>query len=175
MDRAALNRPLSGLTTAGEFGPILSVVLDDAMHGTVTWGYWERRAQARIAVFRYTVPDGKSSYVLSLKHGIKGNKLFPAYHGEIAIDPASGAILRITIVADLSASSGATESAIEVDYGKVQLGGKDYICPLRGVAIFKANIDTGAGQTAPQTQLNDVSFTGYHLARDDITILPAQP
>ncbi|MDR3750611.1 MAG: hypothetical protein P4K94_03910 [Terracidiphilus sp.] len=175
MDRTAIDRPESGLTTAGEFGPILSVVLHDAIHGTVTSGYWQQSPLGQLAVFRYAVPYGQSNYVLSFKHGIQCKKLFSAYHGEIAIYPATGAILRITVVADPTPSSEAVESAIAVDYGKVQLGSKDYICPLRGVAILKTNIDTAAGQIAPQTQLNDVTFTGYHLARGDVRILPEQP
>lgn len=175
MDRAELGRPSAGLTTAGEFGPILSIVLDDAMHGSITWGYWQRLGQARIAVFRYAVPPGQSNYVLSLKQGVAdADKLFPAYHGEIPIDPSDGTIWRITVVADPDNSSKVKGSAIAVDYGKVQLGGKDYICPLKGVAILKMDIETGPGQSAIQTELNDVSFTGYHVARGDLTILPAQ-
>jgi len=30
-----------GLTTQGEFGPILTTVLIDAAHGTLTWSHWE--------------------------------------------------------------------------------------------------------------------------------------
>ncbi len=170
MDRASINRPDTGLTTAGEFGPILSVVLDDAVHGSVEWGYWQQSPLGNLAVFRYRVAEGHSSYLLALKHGMREEKLFPAYHGEIAIDPATGAILRICIVANSLRSQEVMESAIVVDYGSVALGGKDYICPLRGVALLRTVLDSGS----LQTQINDTTFTGYHLMRGDVRILPAQ-
>jgi hypothetical protein len=175
MDRAAINLPESGLTTAGEFGPILSVVLDDAIHGLVEWGYWQQGPQGKLAVFRYKVADGHSSFVLALKHGTHDEKLFPAYRGEIAIDPASGAILRITVLASSMRSQDVMESAITVDYGAVSLGGANYICPVKGVALLKTSVDDPQSATSLHTQLNDVTFTGYHLMRGDMTILPAQP
>lgn len=173
MDVAAINRPESGLSTAGEFGPILSVVLDDAMHGSVDWAYWQQSPVGKLAVFRYTVAEGHSSYVLALKHGIREEKLFPAYHGEIAIDPATGAILRISVVASSLRSQDVMESVIVVDYGQVSLGGKEYICPLKGISLLRTVVDSSGG-TSLQTQVNDSTFTGYHLMRADMTILPAQ-
>jgi hypothetical protein len=173
MDRAAINRPESGLATAGEFGPILSVVVDDAMHGSVEWAYWQQRPLGKLAVFHYTVAEGHSNYVLALKHGIHEERLFPAYHGEIAIDPATGAILRITLVGGSLRSQDVMESAIAVDYGSVALGGKNYICPLKGIALLRTVVDTPGG-TGLQTQVNDTTFTAYHVMRADITILPAQ-
>jgi len=124
MDRAMIGQPAAGLTTAGEFGPILSVVLNDAMHSTIAWGYWEQGPHGRLAVFRYVVPDDRSSYAVALKHGVHSEKLFPAYRGVIAIDPASGAILRITVVANPAQSHDVVQSAIVVEYGVVSLGGK---------------------------------------------------
>jgi hypothetical protein len=168
MDRASINRPDTGLTTAGEFGPILSVVLDDAVHGSVEWGYWQQSHHGNLAVLRYTVAEGHSSYLLALKHGMREEKLFPAYHGEIAIDPATGAILRISIAANSLRSQNVMESAIVVEYGSVALGGKDYICPIRGVAVLRTVLDSGS----LQTQINDTTFTGYHLMRGDVRILP---
>lgn len=175
MDSNAINQPGVGLTTAGEFGPILSVVLNDAVHGTITWGYWEQSPFGKLAVFRYSVALEHSSYVVALKSIIGAEKLSPAYHGEIAIDPSTGAILHITLQASSLLSRDILGSAIAVDYGTVQLGSKDYICPLKGVAILKLDLNGGEGQAALQTQVNDIAFTGYHLLRGDVTILPAQP
>lgn len=170
MDAAAINQAASGLMTAGEFGPILSVVLKDAVHGHIVWAYWEQSPSGKLAVFQYSVPEGKSSYVLALRYGNRDEKLFPAYRGEIAIDPATGAILRITLVAGSPRSQYVMESAMSVDYGSVALGSKDYICPLRGVALLRTAPNSGG----LQTQINDTTFTGYHLLRGDVTILPAQ-
>ena len=172
-DRGAVNRPESDLSSAGEFGPILSVVLNDAMHGTVDWAYWQRSSIGKLAVFHYKVGEGHSSYVVTLEHGIHQEKILPAYHGEIAIDPDTGAVLGISVVASSLRSQDVTESAVTVDYSSITLGGKNYICPLRSVALLRTAVETPEG-TALQTQLNDTTFTGYHLLRGDITILPAQ-
>jgi hypothetical protein len=175
MDRSLINQPAEGFTTAGEFGPILSVVLDDAMHNTIAWGYWEQGPHGKVAVFRYAVPVGQSSYAVALQNGATSEKLFPAYHGEIAIDPASGAILRITVVANPDPSHDVKQSDILVEYGVVSLGGKDYICPVKSAALLKSiNKDAQRGHQL-RTKLNEVTFTGYHVLRGDVRILPEQP
>jgi hypothetical protein len=47
----------------------------------------------------------------------------PAYHGEIAIDPASGTIFRLTIQADLRSRLPMGISDIMAEYGPVVIGG----------------------------------------------------
>lgn len=162
MDRAAINNPESGLNTAGEFGPILSLVLDDAYHGTLDWGYWQQSSLGKLAVFRYKVEEGQSNYVVALKHGIRQERLFPAYHGEIVIDPVTGAVLRITLLGSALRSQYIMESAITVDYASVALGGKNYICPVKGIALLRTTPDSSTA-TGLHTQINDAAFTDYHL------------
>ena len=53
---------VGGLSTSGEFGPILSTVLGDALKGKISWDRWERGATRTLAVFHYEVPEGKSNY-----------------------------------------------------------------------------------------------------------------
>ena len=171
MDRNLIDQRQSGFTTAGEFGPILSVVLNDAMHGSITWGYWEQGAQGKVAVFLYSVPQAKSNYVVAIKRGADVEKLVPAYHGEIAIDPASGAILRISILSDTT-SEDIKASEIVVQYGTVTLGGIDYVCPVKSGALLKSLVKLP--HKGLLTELNEITFTGYHLFRADIKILPAQ-
>jgi hypothetical protein len=161
-----------GIATAGEFGPILSVVLDDATHGSVQWGYWEQSPRGRLAVFRYSVPKRHSNYVLTFTRFFRAVNIVPAYLGEVAIDPATGAILRISIFTSSQLSVDVLESAITVYYGPVQLGGKDYICPVKGLALMTTLVDNPQGGTSLRTYVNDTAFTGYHLMRGDITILP---
>jgi hypothetical protein len=167
--------PAVGLTTKGEFGPILYVVLEDAIHGKVTWRHWEQGANGLLAVFRYEVTKEASHY--AVVPSVNGSAEFPAYHGEIAVDPASGTIFRITIEADRLPSDAMFESAILVEYGPVPIGGNTYICPVRAVAILKhpSSAVDGRSQIVPaplQTFVNDVSFTKYHVFRSDARILP---
>ena len=168
------DRPVLALTTYGEFGPILIIVLEDAVKSKITWGYWEQGANGTIAVFRYSVPQGQSSYLVGVPHGLKIDKTFPAYHGEIAIDPANGDILRITVISDFAPPNEMVRSSILVEYGAVQIGGTSYICPVRGLAFAKMPVGESHGAaTTLKTELNDVAFTGYHLFRAEARIVPA--
>ena len=60
-----------GLTTSGEFGPILSVVIADAVHGQVSWLRWEQGASEPVAVFGYTVPENQSNFMVQILQGAK--------------------------------------------------------------------------------------------------------
>ncbi len=168
------HRPRLGLITKGEFGPILYVVLGDAVHGKVTWGHWEQGANGPLAVFRYEVPKEISRYAIESE--LNGPPEFPAYHGEIAVDPASGTIFRITVEANPAPSDSIAESAILVEYSSVLIGGSVYICPVRGVAISRQPPSSANGkpQAAPEplpTFLNDISFTQYHVFRAEARIV----
>ena len=65
------------------------------------------------------------------------------------------------------------QTALMVEYAAVTIGDQSYFCPVKGVAFSKVPV---AGSTAPgsssnvstvtvQTELNDVTFTNYHLFR----------
>jgi len=171
------SNPQTGLVTSGEFGPILTVVLGDAVRGQVYWGYWEQGASGLLTVFRYSVPAAKSHYLIALPSGVSTESIKTAYHGEIAIDPAKGTIFRITVVADPRPPHKQIETSLMVQYGSVVIGGKPYICPVKGVATsrmpaqFKFPSER-ASQPLLITRLNDITFTRYHLFRADIKVLP---
>jgi len=167
------------LTTKGEFGPILVGVLEDAALSKIAWGHWEQGAKGIEAVFDYWVPAEESRYMVAVPRGVLVDEVQPAYHGEIATDPASGEILRITVVADMVPPYEMVRASILVEYGAMSIGGIDYICPVKSVALWKMPVDAGKGEalsaaTPVQTQLNDVEFTGYHLFRAEARILPAE-
>ena len=163
------------LESGGEFGPILSLVLSDSAQGSVKWGYWQTEPQGRLAVFNYSVPEPISNYQLSFTQDLHRVSVVPAYFGEIAIDPATGAIVRITLITGPLPAQNVQQSAIAVYYDAVRLGGRDYICPLKGVAITISLVNLRKGGTGLQTMLNDTAFSAYHLMRGDIRILPPQP
>jgi hypothetical protein len=144
-----------GMTTSGEFGPILGMVMLDAVHGRLAWSRWEQDPAGYEAVFRYAVDARTSHYEV--------DNQFSAYEGEIAIDPATGAILRIVLKADPDSTNLLLGASIVVEYGPVDLGGETYICPLKGIAY---------SQGLRFIWLNDVVFENYHLFRPNVTVLP---
>jgi hypothetical protein len=185
-----------GLYVRGLFGPILATVLVDASRGTLAWSHWEKGESTKLAVFRYAVPMEKSNYevkfccvpvwgiILSLLNRIS------AYHGEIAVDPDTGTIVRLTLLADLDqgadlatliveagAGTPLSRADILVEYGPVEIGSKTYFCPTRSVAVSRARtLLTARSGKAPtlgpaKIFVNDVSFTQYHVFRSESRIL----
>jgi hypothetical protein len=172
------DRPVPGLTTRGEFGPILSVVMGDVIRSQIAWSHWEHSAGDPLAVLRYTVPEDQSNYQVRIPNGMKLEEIYPAYHGEIAIDPATGSILRVSIVADLAGPYQSMQTAVLVEYTPVTIGDRTYICPVHGVAFSKAPVAGAApdaqGSVTMQTQLNDVAFTHYHLFGSESRIVAGE-
>jgi hypothetical protein len=98
----------------------------------------------------------------------RDSKKISAYHGEIAIDPADGSILRLSVIADLEPADQVVKSNILVEYGPVEIGARSYICPVKSVSIWVAKIPESK---ALQTMLNDVVFAQYHLFRSESRVL----
>jgi hypothetical protein len=175
---------IHGLTTRGEFGPILFTVLLDMTHSTLKWSHWEHALDKTLAVFAFTVPREQSHYqVGACCLSNDPSHAFSGYRGQIAVDPANGTVFRIVVQAELKPTDPISRADILVEYGPVEIGGKSYICPVRSVAILVDNtvptatawsFPTGrisptiAGESLPvhtQTQVDDVAFTQYHLFR----------
>lgn len=164
--------PPTGLSTWGEFGPVLKTILTDSVQGSVTWNRWQlSETGARVAVFRYTVPRSASHYLVdfccyrkSADDPELGFHDKPAYHGELYIDPVTGSIDRITVEADLSESDPVMVSAIAVQYGTVSISGKEFICPIRGVAVSEVHnlVMELKDRVGPEQHINEVRFTDYH-------------
>lgn len=171
-DTDALDKPPLELTSHGEFGAILIVVLLDSAKGKLSWSHWEQDANGTNAVYRYAVSQGHSSYAVVLPHGLKNESLFPAYHGEIAVDPATGAVMRVTIVADFMPPDDKAISSMMVEFGPVLIGGGSHICPIHGVALAKVALgDPALPDTRMQIQMNDVVFVNYHLFHSESRLI----
>lgn len=144
-----------GLTTSGEFGPILGTAILDAARGNLTWSHWEQGESGTLAVFRYAVSAKESHYVVQDRRC--------AYEGEITVEPSTGAIFRIVLRTDLDPANPLDVADMVVEYAHVELGGRNYICPLKGVALSEG---------LQQMWLNDVVFENYHMFRPNMRILP---
>jgi VWFA-related protein len=165
------------LVTYGVFGPLLGAVTDAIASG-LAWSHWEVGAGGPHAVFAYRIPAEKSRYQVGgccLPDG-DGTSPFEetvGYHGEIAIDPTSGAILRMQLVADLKSTTPLVRSDIMIEYGRVEIGEKTYICPVKSVSISRGRSvtvltewDESFRTYGPYTtMLNDVAFERYHMFR----------
>jgi VWFA-related protein len=181
-------KEVGSLITRGTFGPILAMVVRDAagVSGAVHWSRWEEDAAGPEAVFRYAVPGDKSHFEVTHCCRADGTDDFQedaGYHGEMAIDPSTGAILRLTLESDLQPDATLARSATMVEYGSQVIAGKTYICPLRSVSISRGRRmilihewGEDVGVSGPyETILNDVSFGDYHIFRSDSRIIFGDP
>jgi hypothetical protein len=182
---------VSGLTSTGEFGSLQAVILRDAAHGRVVWSHWETTATGTVAVFQYVVPEAQSHYEVDYccvwSYGIPTRSFQsdapfgiqnayhgkPGYHGTLSIDPATGAIMRLTLEALLKYSDPITDGGVAIDYGSVPIeGDKNYICPVRSVAISVTRSDLGGDFTLRLVRrINEVEFTDYHRFRATVQML----
>jgi hypothetical protein len=181
----------NGLNAWGVFGPLLSTVMEDVLRGKMIWSHWEQGPTGPLAVFRYEVLEGRSHYEVS--YCCVGSNsgdfkripspLFetvPGYHGEIAVDPVSGAILRLVLQTDLQPTLPIVRADTIVEYGPEEIGGETYICPVKSVSASKSAVSsvnapwfyTGTTTGPKMTTLNDAVFRQYHLFRGETRILP---
>ena len=104
---------------------------------------------------------------------------YVGYHVEIAVDPQSGASLRLQLQVDLTTTP-LSRLDIMVEYGPVEIGGRKYVCPIRSVSITRVRCvrvlkdwDDAFMACGPYvTMLNDISFDRYHLFRAKSHMLP---
>lgn len=54
------------------------------------------------------------------------------YHGEVFVDPATGIVLRLIIVAEFKSSEKVKEEDQRIDYGPVTVDGKTLVLPVKG-------------------------------------------
>jgi VWFA-related protein len=191
-DHAASDHPVQGMTSWGEFGPVLGLVILDAAKSKLAWQRWEMLNGKPIAVFQFSVPQAVSHYQLNycceglatssqmfsnnFADDSKPITIKPGYHGSLEVDPGTGDVLRITIEADLSrrTDDSISHASTMVEYGPVKIGEDTRFCPVRSVSIseYRTQFEShGTIQTAYRTQLNDVEFTNYHRFGSESTLL----
>ena len=180
-----LRRGSPEMITLGVFGPALQNVLESMKKsGQSVWVRWEKVSVGRAAVLRLTIPTDDSirhvwACCLPDGDGTEAFERYAGYHIELAIDPDSGAILRLSFQFDLKSTSPLSRSDIMIEYGPVLIGGKTYDCPLRSVTIARVRsvgVLSDLGEFfmtfGPYTtMLNDISFDRYHVFRSESRIL----
>ncbi len=132
------------LNTIGTFGALLATVLvgATAAGSDLTWSRWEQGPNGPSAVFRYRVPHETPLFLVGFGYLASDDRLVDyqqktPFRGEFAVDPASGAILRLTVQADLKLVLPLARSDVMAEYGPVLIGETSYICPLRSVSISR--------------------------------------
>jgi hypothetical protein len=179
--------PAHGLRTAGEFGSFLSAVLADAVKGKITWGRWQRGIDGVDAVFHYEVKERASHYSVqfccisedsseSIATHVYSEKT--GYSGDIVFNPNTGAVMRISIQADLTPGELVADAGMVVEYAPLQVGEKMVVLPVKSVSILKAHttappsgMHMAVFKGPAKTFLNDVVFENYHQYRGEMRMV----
>jgi VWFA-related protein len=179
------------LETSGTFGPILAYVWTAAASSPRNriWKHWERGKYGDLAVFSYRAASpnlGPDITYCCLPQG-NGTTLYQNKadtYGEFAINPDTGAMMRIVNNVDLNEERDPDvpliRSQVMVEYGPQELGGKTYICPQRSVEISRGRAVRLLHEWGMvfsvygyfETMINDVTFGGYHKFGSEARILP---
>jgi len=180
---------VGGLMTTGEFGPILSIVLADALKGKITWARWEKGREGKLAVFHYQVPEDKSNYHVQFcctlngytSDGSPDQQVYDqrsAYHGDIVFIPADGSIRLLTLQAELPPRGLVAGAGIAIEYAETEIGGHRYICPVRSVSMLAAHVGQQSEAFSmtdfkgpAKMLLNDVTFGNYRRFGSEVKIL----
>ncbi|MGC1422201.1 MAG: hypothetical protein WA815_07605 [Terracidiphilus sp.] len=164
----------SGLESRGEFGTEAAVVLMDVEKGSVVFDHWEQSMAGPAATYRYSVPRESSHYEVTnaCQNHVSFHEI-PGYSGEIALDPRSGAILRMTLVAESKPGDPLSHVASVIEYGPVVLGNHRSICPLRSLT-FMVEESNGCGKhklQKPIAMINRTIFSNYHRFGSSATMI----
>lgn len=172
---------IGGLSTYGTFGPLLRTAqIAIKSQSDLSWSRWEQDQGTRIAIFRFRSPGSRTTIRLNGTGLPYGASITSPYHGEIAVDPGSGEILRLQIQSDLPGFVPVSRSDMMVMYGPVEIDGRRYVVPLRSVSVMTARTvptldewNIGFKTWGPfQTRINEFTFDHYHVFRSTSRILP---
>jgi hypothetical protein len=156
-----------------------------SVDSALSWSRWEKGASGLLSVFRYQVPQETPDFLVGFGYLANDNGIvylkerFP-FHGELAVDPASGAIVRLTVQADLEPRLPLERSDIMVEYSPVAIGGNTYICPARSVSISRQRTIRDLQEWGEnfkvyahfETLMNDMAYEKYHVFHSTARMLP---
>jgi VWFA-related protein len=175
------------LQTIGTFGPILVTVMKAARlrHSELKWARWERSDDGPLAVFQYRVPEATSWFTAEFCCLANDLETIPfkepaPFHGEIAVNPSTGAIMRLTIQADLEWRLPLDRSDVMVEYEPVRKGPRTFICPSRAVSVSRPRRTVTIEEWGErlkvygpfETLLNEMQFEKYRIFGSTYRILP---
>jgi len=173
------------MITHGTFGPLLAELRRAVGNsGQVKWVRWESGPEGSRAVFGFAIPAAESRYFeggccLPDDEGQDQHRIQAGYHGEIAIDPGNGTVLRLLMKFDVQNYVPMDLDEIVIEYGAVEIGGKIYFCPVRSVSVARARSlislnewDQDFMSFGPyRTRMNDMQFSSYHMFRSESRML----
>jgi hypothetical protein len=155
-------RAAGGPVSSGEFGSRLRDIFEPASAAEFGWKGWANVRHRRVAVFAYRVSAERSKNVIT--NGAKpdqGNSAVVGFHGEVSVEPESGAALRVTLIAEMPARFPITQCSSWTEYDRREVAGTSYLLPVTS----ETKLARGRYQAA-----NHIDFREYRKFGSDTTI-----
>lgn len=186
----------NGQISEAEPPPSLSAILQEATAaGKVSWLRWETIESKPVAVLSFAVDKKKSHYLVSYccspttdtQSGIaaagtfvpvpgemqsvttwKPFKKTVSYHGELFIEPETGALVRLNLYAELKPTDFVHQEAKRIDYRPVVVDGKEYELPVDSYVLNEVvpGGDNNTSAYSARRTLFNVTYQNYRLAGD---------
>ncbi len=92
-------------------------------------------------------------------------KTTAGYQGEVFVDPETGTVVRLIVRAELKPTDFIQQEDTRIDYGTVDVAGKQYVVPTRNI-LLTTMVPSGNsfGKFTTQRTLFDVSYSNYQAA-----------
>ncbi len=148
------------LTSEGEFGTLLGVVLGPGGDATFTWNRWESIRGKRLAVFDFSVDKEHST--LRMRLSDLAQAVLP-YHGSVFADPDTGAVWRIgdAATSDIPPQLEMRDISTVIDYDETTIGDRQYLLPTSATVTVT---------TWSRRIRNEIQFQGYRKFDADTVI-----
>lgn len=151
-------RSVGGSQSFGDFGSMLREIFEPNTEAHFEWDHWGTLRGQRVMEFGYRVSQSRSQYHLV----VEKSNIITAYHGIVAVDPTTHAVMRVSVIADNIPPDFPVRHAEDIlDYDYQEISGQTFLLPL------KATITANLGDYLSR---NDKEFRIYRKYSADAVI-----
>ena len=130
---------VGGTISTGEFGTRLLEVFARNSKAVFGWKGWSHVRRRRVAVFTYHIARENSANLVQIGLVRAGpNSTIIGYHGEVAVDPESHAVVRVTLTGELPPRFAITGCSSWVEYDYRSVAGSEYLLPVESQTSLQA-------------------------------------
>jgi hypothetical protein len=149
---------VGGAISSGEFGSMMKELFEPATEAEFRWERWGKLRGRLAYVFAYRVAKARSKWHVTYH---RTHEVVPGYHGLVFVDRDAGAILRITLEAELPPDFPIQQATTTLDYDFAEISGQQHILPLKAVVRMRE------GKLLAR---NDVEFRLYRKFAAEATV-----
>ena len=165
--------PDTGLKSSGEFGSTLGGIFDPLSRAEFKWKRTGKLRGQTVNVFEYSIAQTNSSSQLSAG----SERVTVGYHGLLFVERESNAVIRVTTEAEVPADFPLQNVKRELDYGRANVGGQEYLLPLHSQTESRASEDfMQSGRTGGNSPLvtlrNTIDFKSFRKYGVDSELKP---